>query len=409
MSTNRIDRRKFLASSAVGLSGMLASTSSVFAQENFLSTSKKAVRIGVIGTGKRGLGLINTIAESVPQLQVVACCDLIPENLQAALQKAGKKAKGYTDYEKLLADRNVDAVIVSTPLYLHYPMAVAALERNKHVYVEKSMAFTIKQALDMVRRVRESNLVLQVGFQYRNFPLYHKVKEIIQKGTLGGYSVECQYNRAADWRYPVKDPSQEKLINWRLYRDLCGGPLSELCAHQIDIVGYLVGSRPAKTVGIGGIDFFDDGRTTHDNVRTIYEYENKVKAAYTSVYANEGNPYQIRVIGQHATIEIGRSNAFIYTQSKNPKQTLGIVDGVTGATLTNDEPGKKVQIPYLEPGEKRVEPTLYALQDFYNCIADGGTPLSNVSTGRDSAIAICMGLDAMETGETQHWKPEYSI
>src|SRR5690606_41756879 len=114
---------------------MFASTSSGFGHENFLSTSKKTVRIGVIGTGKRGLGLINTIIESVPQLQVVACCDLIPENLQAAMATAGTKAKGYTDYEKLLADQHVDAVIVSTPLYLHYPMSMAALELNKHVYV----------------------------------------------------------------------------------------------------------------------------------------------------------------------------------------------------------------------------------------------------------------------------------
>src|SRR5690606_41386730 len=124
------------------------------------------------------------------------------ENPEAAMATAVTKANGYRGYEKLLADQHVDAVIVSTPVYLHYPMAMAALERNKHVYVERSMAFTIEQALDMVRRVRESNLVLQVGFQYRNFPLYHKVKEIIQKGTMGGYSVECQYNCTDDWILP---------------------------------------------------------------------------------------------------------------------------------------------------------------------------------------------------------------
>lgn len=408
MSNNLIDRRKFLANSALGIGGIIASSSPLFAGQGFRANST-TVRIGVIGTGKRGLGLINTIKESISNMEIVACCDLIPENLQAALNKAGDKAKGYKDYEKLLADKNIDAVIIATPLYLHYPMAVAALEVKKHVYVEKSMAFTIEQSLDLVRRVRDSNLVLQVGFQYRNFPLYHKVKEIIQKGTIGGYSVECQYNRASDWRYTVNDPKLEKIINWRLYRDMCGGPLSELCAHQIDIVGYLIGSRPAKVVGVGGIDFYNDGRTTHDNVRTIYEYENKVKATYTSTYANEGNPYQIRIVGAEATIEIGRSKAYIYSTSKNPNQTLGIVDGVTGATLTNAVPGKKIEIPYLQPGTKHVEPTIYALNDFYDCVINGKSPQSNVNTGRDSAIAICMGLDAMETENTQYWKPEYSI
>lgn len=142
------------------------------------------VQIGIIGTGKRGLGLINTM-RNVPGLEVVACCDIIPENLQAAVEKVGSKAKTYTEYEKLLEDENVDAVIIATPLYLHYPMAAAALSAKKHVYVEKSMAFTIEQSLALVRRVRESNLIFQVGFQYRNFGLYHKIKEVVQNGWIG--------------------------------------------------------------------------------------------------------------------------------------------------------------------------------------------------------------------------------
>src|SRR5690625_4571818 len=94
-------------------------------------------------------------------MKIVACCDIIHENLIVAMTKAEPNAKAYTDYEKLLADRNVDAVVIATPLYLHYPMAVAALSVDKHVYVEKSMAFTIEQALDLVKRVRDSKLVFQ--------------------------------------------------------------------------------------------------------------------------------------------------------------------------------------------------------------------------------------------------------
>jgi predicted dehydrogenase len=405
-----MDRRKFIAGSMLGVGGLLASYSPIFAGQG-IPTNGKRVRIGIIGTGKRGQGLINTIIETTPGLEVVACCDLIPANLSAAMAKAGPKAIAYTDYEKLLNNKNIDAVIIATPLYLHYPMSVAALEMKKHVYVEKSMAFTIKESLDLVRRVKNSNQVLQVGFQYRNFPLYHQVKEVIKNGAIGGYSIECQYNRYSDWRYPVSDTKMEKIINWRLYKDMCGGPLSELCAHQIDIVGYLLDSRPAQAFGIGGIDFYKDGRDTYDNVRTLYKYENGVKVAYTSTYANEGNPYQIKIIGAQATIEIGRNKAFIYAQSANKSmnQIKGIVDGVTGATITNTTPGKKIEIPYLKPGMKAVEPTIYALNDFYDCVVNGKKPQSNVETGKDTAIAIRMGLDAMDTGNTQYWKPEYSI
>lgn len=404
MSDNSINRRRFVVNSALALGGLMAMEVPVFGKTVLAADT---VQVGIIGTGKRGLGLINTM-EQVPGLKIVACCDIIPENLSAAMAKVGTKAKAYTDYEKLLADKSIDAVVIATPLYLHYPMAIAALEAKKHVYVEKSMAFTITQALDLVKKVRESKQIFQVGFQYRNYGLYHKVKEVIQQGWIGKTnSFECQYNRNSDWRYPVKDPKMEKIINWRMYKNLCGGPLSELCAHQIDAVNYITDSHPKKVMGLGAIDYWKDGRETYDNVRTIYEYENGIKATYTSLLSNAYNGYMIRILGNKATIEIGRNKAYIYAEST--KNVLGVVDGVTGATIANATQGKKMEIAYLKPEEKEVEPTINALTNFYESIINNKKPVSNVDTGRISAIAICMGLNAMETGEMQYWKPEYTI
>ena len=393
-----------MVQSALALGGLMAMETPLLGKN---ISANDTVGIGVIGTGKRGMGLINAIG-NISGLKVVACCDILPENLQAAIAKSDKNAKAYAAYEKLLADKNVDAVIIATPLYLHYPMAVAALVAKKHIYVEKSMTFSIDQSLDLVRRVRNSNLVFQVGFQYRNFALYHKMKEVIQAGWIGDtYSFECQYNRNSDWRYPVKDTKLEKLINWRMYKDLSGGPLSELCAHQIDAVNYIMDSHPVKVMGMGGIDFWKDGRETHDNIRTIYAYANGTKATYTSVLSNAYNGYQIRILGNKATIEIGRDKAYLYGEAT--KRTLGTVDGVTGATIINATQGKKTEIRYLEADQKMVEPTISALENFMDCIVNNNKPASNVETGRDSAIAICMGLNAIETEETQYWKPEYSV
>ena len=401
---NIISRRKFVANSVLTVGGLMALNMPLLGKTKALNDT---VQLGVIGTGKRGLGLINTM-RNVPGLEVVACCDIIPENLQAAVEKVGSKAKVYTEYEKLLEDKNVDAVIIATPLYLHYPMAADALSAKKHVYVEKSMAFTIEQSLDLVKRVRESNLILQVGFQYRNFGLYHKIKEVVEDGWIGDtYSFECQYNRNSDWRYPVNDSKLEKIVNWRLYKDMCGGPLSELCAHQIDVVNFITDSHPVKVMGLGGIDYWKDGRETYDNVRTVYAYENGVKATYTSVLSNAFNGYQIRILGNKATIEIGRNKAYIYAEATT--RELGTVDGVTGATVVNATQGEKTEIPYLKPGQKAVEPTVNALTDFYNSIVDNKEPASNVETGNISAISIIMGLNAMETEETQYWEPAYSV
>src|SRR5690606_13801792 len=218
---------------------------------------------------------------------------------------------------------------------------------------------------------------------------------------------ECQYNRNSNWRQPVKDPKLEKVINWRMYKDRCGGPLSELCSHQIDAVNYMTESHPVRVMGFGSIDFWKDGRETYDHIRTIYEYENGVKATYTSVLSNAFNGYQIRILGNKATLEIGRDELFIYAESK--EQELGTVDGVTSATILNATQGEAVKIPYLEPGSPVVEPTQSAFTDFYDCIVNTKMPQSNANTANISAIAICMGLNAMETGDVQYWKPEYSV
>src|SRR5699024_477625 len=213
--------------------------------------------------------------------------------------------------------------------------------------------------------------------------------------------------RNSDWRYPVNDPKLEKVINWRLYKDMCGGPLSELCAHQIDAVNFITESHPVKVMGMGGIDYWKDGRETYDNVRTVYAYENGVKATYTSVLSNAFNGYQIRILGNKATIEIERNKAYIYAEATT--RELGTVDGVTGATVVNATQGEKTEIPYLEPGQKAVEPTVNALNDFYDSIVDRKKPASNVETGNISAISIIMGLNAMETEETQYWEPAFSV
>jgi predicted dehydrogenase len=323
------------------------------------------------------------------------------------LRVAGKGAKGYADYRKLLDDKSIDAVIIATPLFLHHQMALDAVNAGKHIYLEKSLAYDIPQTLDLVKKVRQSNLVFQVGYQYRYYGLYHKVKEVINKNWLGKIThFECQYNRNSNWRNPVSDPKLEKTINWRMYREFCGGPLSELCAHEIDMVNYLLASHPIKVMGMGGINYWKDGRDTYDNVRTIYEYPGGIKAAFTSVLSNAYNGYGIRILGDKATVEIQREKAFIYSESTD--NARGIVDGVAGATIQATTQGKAVELTFKETTEE-IEPTTFALADFFACIREGKKPVSNVFNAAESSIAIHMGNLAMDTETFQTWKPEYSI
>ena len=397
---NNYSRRTFLSAGAMALSGAAIATTLPSWMKDL---ANDPVRIGVIGCGTRGVGIAR-LMKKITELKLVAYCDNYTPHMDAMAALATPNARKYADYRKLLEDKDIDAVVIATPLYLHYPMAVDALAAGKHVYLEKSMTHTLPQALKLEKIVKEQNKVFQVGHQYRYFPLYHRAKEIIDQKWLGEVTqIECQYHRNASWRFPVPEPGLEKQINWRMYKAYSGGLVAELCAHQIDMVNYILDSHPAKIVGMGGIDYWKDGRDTWDNVRTLFSYDNGVKASFSSILSNAFRGYSIRILGTKATLEIQRDDALLYAEGA--KKETGIVDGVTGATVTNWSQGNGVPLTFDMKGFK--EPTTVALIDFAECIRTGKTPASNARTGKLSAVAVHLANQAIESGNTQFWKKEY--
>ncbi|MDF9798920.1 putative dehydrogenase [Catalinimonas alkaloidigena] len=401
-------RRKFILTNAAALSGLAAfgysNASSVFAP---FSTHLEKVRVGLIGVGSRGGGIAHVLKD-LPGVELSACCDINEEHLQRGISMAAKGAKAYTDYQKMLSDKDLDALIIATPLSLHFPMAMHAVEAGKHVYLEKTMSYDIPQALKMVDKVNATKLVFQIGHQYRYYALYHKVHEVLSKGWCGEVKhYECQYHRNDDWRREVKDPKNEKLVNWRMYREFSGGLMAELCAHQLDIVNWMNDSPPLKVSGLGGIDYWKDGRETYDNVRTVYEYPNGVKASVSSVLSNAYKGYSIRILGTEATIEIQRDKAYLYTEAD--KAELGVVDGVSGATIKAWTQGEPSLLNYKTEDNAERSPTAYALLNFADCIRNDKKPFSNVDTGKDVSVAVHMGNKAMREEKYQYWKPEYSL
>jgi predicted dehydrogenase len=168
----------------------------------------------------------------------------------------------------------------------------------------------------------------------------------------------------------------------------------------------MLDSHPLKVTGIGGIDFWKDGRETYDNVRTVFVYPNGIKASVSSILTNAYNGYCIRILGTRATIEIQREKAFIYAEPQ--KSELGTVDGVTGATVKARTQGEAVPIDFFYPDSEKRDPTSYALLSFADCIRTGKKPASNVETGRNAAIAVHMANKAMAGECFEEWKQAYS-
>ncbi len=390
-------RREFIAKGGLLSAGVLASSSAIGAVSLKLRPND-TINIGVIGTGDRGGGLIPFL-KSIDGVNVAACCDVLDFRLKNGLSKAGKKTESYTDYRKLLDNKNIDAVLIATPFNTHAAIAIDALDAKKHVYCEKTMAKGIEGIQKLVQKASNSKMVFQTGHQYHSSRLYKHVVKLIKKGEIGELiSFECQWNRQGNWRRPVPDPSLERAINWRMYREYSGGMAAELCSHQIDFINWVLEENPKKIMGTGGIDFWKDGRETFDNIHLLFEYPCGVKAKFTCLTSNSLGDYQIKVHGSKGTIQLDYAKAWIYYENGQKKE-LAEVDGVSGATANPIVQGYGIPINVTH-----LDPSKQALIDFRDNILENKEPISNIKTGANVAIAVQMSLDAMYKEEIQYWK-----
>lgn len=383
-------RKEFIVKSGLLSAGALASVSAIGSISRLGANDK--INIGVIGTGDRGGGLIPFLNE-IEGFNVAACCDILPFRLEDGLTKTTNKAKGYSDYRKLLENKDIDAVLIATPFYLHSQIGIDALEAGKHVYGEKTMAKGYSGIDALVKKATQSSRIFQTGHQYHSSRLYVHVTDLIKQGKIGKITAfQCQWNRNGNWRRPVPSPELERAVNWRMYREFSGGLAAELCSHQIDFVNWVLGEMPNKVMGAGGVDYWKDGRETYDNIHLIYSYPGGVKASFTCLTSNALDDYKIKVMGDKGTIILDYQKAWFYPEGNYERET-GDVDGVSGATKIWEQ-GKGIPIDV-----HHADPSKQALIDFRDSIRTNTKPISNVVTGANTAVCVQMGLDAMYQNE----------
>ena len=394
-------RREFVIKSGLVTAAMGASSPMVSGMV-FPKKGTNTINIGVIGTGDRGSGLIS-VMNQIPELNVISCCDILPFRLQKGIENTKGTARGYSDYRKLLESKDIDAILVATPFNTHAQIAMEAIDADKHVFCEKTMAKGFEGIIQLKDKANTSNKIFQTGHQYHSSRLYTYVVDLIRGGKVGKVTaIECQWNRNGNWRRPVNDPSLERAINWRMYREYSGGLVAELCSHQIDFTNWVLNATPDNVMGVGGIDYWKDGRETFDNVHLIYSYPNGVKAKFTCLTSNSKDDYKIKVMGDKGTLILDYVNAWFYPEGHYKKE-IQDVDGVSGATVKWDE-GKGIPLDI-----EHADPSKQALIDFKDNILSNTTPISNVNTGATTAVCVQMGLDAMYKGKIVQWNHELDL
>lgn len=366
------------------------------------------ISIGVIGCGDRGRGILSILRQTPDQFRIAAICDVLDFRLKDARQtNSAIKPKEYINYRELLDDQAIQAVVIAVPLNLHYELAKDALAAGKHVYLEKTMTYSIAQAVDLVAQSKKyTNQVLQVGHQYRYSPLYFKVKEMIGKNYLGKVTqIDCRWDRNWNWRRAVPEPGLEQKINWRMYKAYSGGLVAELLSHQIDFINWAFSTHPDEIFGTGGIDFYKDGRETYDNVQVMLRYAKEgMIGNFGATCGNSREGYIFKIKGTKGTVSLLVDEGVYYPEPETRK-TLQTVDGVTGATKI--EWSQDGGIPILK--EKLKDGTWYAFQDFYECIRQKKQPASNVFTGATTACCVHLANEALYGHNIQSWKSEYNF
>jgi predicted dehydrogenase len=401
-----MNRRRFVKAISAGTLG-----TAVFARgaekvsigEKHPVAPSDQIRLGIIGAGSRGQELMRYFMR-VPGVQFAGLCDIYEPRFAAARKITGQETPIYRDHHRLLEARDLDALIVATPLNLHAGHVVASLQSGRHVYGEKSLGLTLEHCNKIVAAVKQSGKHFQVGHQYRYAPWFHEVIQRVGKGEIGRVThIYGYWHRNGSWRRSVPDPKFERLINWRLYKEFSGGLTAELGSHQIDFANWVFGAIPESVTGSGGIDTYQDGRETNDNVQIIFRYPGGRTFTFSSLTDNAKVGAEAWIYGKDGSVEVTMEDAIFYYEPKRASSPVSEVTerGVpTGATYST-----KGEMPYRGPGSRvkvpegtEGNPNLSACKSFIESLRNDARPFADERVGWGSGVSVNLANKAIEEG-----------
>jgi predicted dehydrogenase len=375
-------RRTFLKQAALGTAAVWA-----YPTAKVLGANDR-VRVGMIGVGDRGNELLGQV-RSVPGVELVAMADVYSRRRDEAKSKV-PGLQTFDDYRRLLDMKDLDGIIVASPLHIHARHFLDTLASGKDLYSEKTMTWSIPEADKCMAAAKDSNRVVQIGLQHQSSGAQADAKQWIKDGWLGKVtSVESWMGRntphgKGQWVRPVPadctaqnvdwsaflngrpdrpfDPF--KLINWRLFWEFSGGNCAENMVHQIAwIMGALDLPLPSAAYMSGGVFSEKDGREVPDTIAVTLDFPKDIVVTWQSTFSNKHYELGDRILGSDGTIEHHFEEPAQYWPEKN--RPNGEV--TRGHAQTQDH-----------------------MANWIECIRSRGTPNAPPEIGYRSAIAVHM-------------------
>jgi len=291
MTKEGITRRSFLKKSARGAAAVTLASLGAPIVRPVLGANDEIV-VGVIGVGGRGQWHVRHVQEL--GAKVVAVSDVSSFRRDQAKRLTGGKADAYVDYRQLLERKDVNAVVIATPDHQHHDQLIDSVEAGKDVYIEKPLSHAIAEGKEMVAAVKRTGRIVQVGNQYRSDPHWAKVKEEVEAGTLGKvrwirvfdcrnwskgdpFAPPPKIEGEIDWdRFLAKAPKvpfdPHRYFAWRWFWDYAGGIMTDLGAHQIGLVHWIMNAKWPKSVVANGAVYHLPHWETPDVVHAVFDY-----------------------------------------------------------------------------------------------------------------------------------------
>jgi predicted dehydrogenase len=202
--------------------------------------AKKTLKVALVGVGAAAQVNHLPALKKLPEVELVALCDRDAEKAARVAQKFGVP-HAYSRFEDLLADETIDAVDITTPNYLHAPMAVAALESGKHVLCERPLARSGTEAAAMAKAARKADRMLMCALQHRFRPDAQLLRRFVEKGDLGQV-----FHAKAGW---LRQRTEWDSDEWRaLKRESGGGVVLDLGFHMLDLSLWVLGDPQVESV-----------------------------------------------------------------------------------------------------------------------------------------------------------------
>ncbi len=403
---SNVSRRTFLKSTAA--TGTLLALPASTYRAALLAQDKpsEVVRIGCIGVGAQGRSNMNAVKK-----HVVAVCDLDTRHVATAaatMEKNGTKTATFADYRKLLEQKDIDAVLISTPDHWHALPVVNACQAGKDVYCEKPLSLVVTEGRAMVNAARKHNRIVQTGSQQRSAKEFRQACELVRNGALGALKQVKVGLPGPNWvaraKMPVADsvppaeldydfwvgPAPERKYNanrvhylFRFFWDYSGGQQTNFGAHDLDIAQWGLGMDDSGPTTIEGSGTFnkDQWFETPETAKQTFTYANGVSVLCS--LGSGGYPGGVTFEGEKGTIHVRRG----------------------GLTVTLN--GEKVADPYKLPtGDVKLYVSNGHHANWIECIKTRKLPICDVEIGHRSATVCHLGNIAIRTGRKLTWDPK---